>query len=838
MKYIEALNSKNCHESINVLIDELEHKQIWALKMVDAWGAPSSGFLQGNTLWTGRFTECLDSQLVETSNGTVFYIVDFGISVHVAGIPTSALAGKQGICLPSACDNKDMNMLANTTILQINNLLHKFNMTDLSLHYDQVEDVSEIRNIFKDIQSVSRLFALFIFFTLVIVATVLDLCGATEEEKTNTTDDLNQSYLETEKGEKGSVIITLTQDDTESSRESLIETEKVNNPHASEKAEVMIKRNIENQSPDFQKDIKTDETILDDVTYAIVKEDYEKIINTKTETNEDMKDEIVSKIKDENDTPVQCIVEEDENANIDVHTNVDADVSPLKDNNMSNSKAEMKANEDDMITNEGSMLKVLSDAGYKSLAENTLSEMGVDIMDTDDKNKTGQKEKRDEGTALDFVPTKNEYSSEPSLRNFRKIAAHSRDFSNILKKFRSFENAEENNVKWQQKAEKITRQVSLNLPSDGNQKSSTQFNSDKETRPIEPINYVQEKIITQKNQNVGFPDEEDRIDGIASVENDQSVNKEMANNIDNMQNSFSDCEAEKYHHAEEITVVEEFLAETFDSCENDCESTYMGHSSPGWPLRLGDMVQILSNEESLHRIINNQDEIEDIKRNSQVSKSSDSKLNIFTKAFSATRNLNKIFSISDVGDDLSCLHGIRFLSMTWVILGHTFYFSIPFLDNPSWALNKIQNTRSMEAVEQGTFSVDTFFFLSGLLVSYIFLTRRNEIQSLSWKFWIKFVLHRYLRILPPYIALVLLLEPLRYYFCTGPFCPPVNSSMCYTNWWKNILNVNNLWKETDMCAPWTWYLANDFQFFLLSPIFLITVVHIKSLAWVGHTLLE
>ena len=71
------------------------------------------------------------------------------------------------------------------------------------------------------------------------------------------------------------------------------------------------------------------------------------------------------------------------------------------------------------------------------------------------------------------------------------------------------------------------------------------------------------------------------------------------------------------------------------------------------------------------------------------------------KAFSIKRNLYKIFSIHGSSEgDLDCLHGLRFLSMTWVILGHTFYFSLPFLDNPLWASDQIKNSLSMEAVEQ------------------------------------------------------------------------------------------------------------------------------------------
>ena len=78
-----------------------------------------------------------------------------------------------------------------------------------------------------------------------------------------------------------------------------------------------------------------------------------------------------------------------------------------------------------------------------------------------------------------------------------------------------------------------------------------------------------------------------------------------------------------------------------------------------------------------------------------------------------------------------------------VILGHTFYFAVPFLDNPIWALDKIQNSLSMEAVKQGLFSVDSFFFLSGLLVSYLFLMKRNEVKGVSsLMFWMKIIGHR------------------------------------------------------------------------------------------------
>ena len=59
-----------------------------------------------------------------------------------------------------------------------------------------------------------------------------------------------------------------------------------------------------------------------------------------------------------------------------------------------------------------------------------------------------------------------------------------------------------------------------------------------------------------------------------------------------------------------------------------------------------------------------------------------------------------------------------------------------------------------------------------------------------------------------------------------------NPSHCVKFWWRNILNINNFWPESEMCAAWSWYLANDFQFFCLSPVFLILMVTMAPLAWV------
>ena len=81
-------------------------------------------------------------------------------------------------------------------------------------------------------------------------------------------------------------------------------------------------------------------------------------------------------------------------------------------------------------------------------------------------------------------------------------------------------------------------------------------------------------------------------------------------------------------------------------------------------------------------------------------------------------------------------------------------------------------------------------------------------------------LHRYLRLTPALAILMCFFMTLPPYLTSGPFAA-TNESLtgtCDKWWWYNILYMNNVAKNR--CVGWVWYLANDMQFFILSPIFL------------------
>jgi hypothetical protein len=80
--------------------------------------------------------------------------------------------------------------------------------------------------------------------------------------------------------------------------------------------------------------------------------------------------------------------------------------------------------------------------------------------------------------------------------------------------------------------------------------------------------------------------------------------------------------------------------------------------------------------------------------------------------FSAIKNTKKIFDIGNTEGQLECLNGIRFISIAWVILGHTYLFVLFSVgDNLGDVFSQWLKRFSFAIISNATYSVDSFFLL-------------------------------------------------------------------------------------------------------------------------------
>ncbi|XP_052790475.1 nose resistant to fluoxetine protein 6-like isoform X1 [Mya arenaria] len=192
-------------------------------------------------------------------------------------------------------------------------------------------------------------------------------------------------------------------------------------------------------------------------------------------------------------------------------------------------------------------------------------------------------------------------------------------------------------------------------------------------------------------------------------------------------------------------------------------------------------------------------------------------------SFSVYTNAQKILSTSQPAKTLTSINGIRFISMLWVVLGHTYAFGLQIIDNGATFLPAALKRFSFQAISNATFAVDTFFVLSGLLVAYLTLREMKKCGGAKKFNWGMFYFHRFWRLTPPYMLFLMFYIPLVKHWGNGPIWPQqgIEINDCKDTWWTNLLYVNNLVRTDKMCMGWSWYLANDMQFYVISPLMLI-----------------
>ena len=188
-------------------------------------------------------------------------------------------------------------------------------------------------------------------------------------------------------------------------------------------------------------------------------------------------------------------------------------------------------------------------------------------------------------------------------------------------------------------------------------------------------------------------------------------------------------------------------------------------------------------------------------------------------SFSFKNNLKKMFEVSNKGDtDLKILNGIRVFSICWVILGHSFMMSMGFrLTNIISALSTLDHWY-FALVPGGFFAVDVFFYMSGFLTFYL-LTAKMYPKN-GWTNFPMVYFHRWFRLFTPAAMCILLCNFIFIHFGDGPDYQLSWDMHCKKYWWSSLLFISNLvpYSGNDICMSWFWYLANDFEFFLISPI--------------------
>ncbi|XP_017786446.1 PREDICTED: nose resistant to fluoxetine protein 6-like [Nicrophorus vespilloides] len=197
--------------------------------------------------------------------------------------------------------------------------------------------------------------------------------------------------------------------------------------------------------------------------------------------------------------------------------------------------------------------------------------------------------------------------------------------------------------------------------------------------------------------------------------------------------------------------------------------------------------------------------------------------------FSAYSNSLYVFTDREDTENLSCLHGIRFISIFYVLVGHKFLMSIFFplantLDVIQWL-----STYPSTIITGSTLSVDSFFVMSGLLVSYNFF--QHVSQGKKFNLFL-FYIYRYIRLTPPLIVVVLTLATFGDRFGSGPLWKKVSMGVnkpCQYFWWSTISYIQCYINTKHLCLTQSWYLNCDIQYYLCSPLILIPLWKNKSL---------
>lgn len=191
--------------------------------------------------------------------------------------------------------------------------------------------------------------------------------------------------------------------------------------------------------------------------------------------------------------------------------------------------------------------------------------------------------------------------------------------------------------------------------------------------------------------------------------------------------------------------------------------------------------------------------------------------------FSIRKNFMDLSKAEESNSALSILYGMKTISIIVIIMDHRFG---TFLTGPIINYDYIeQQYRSHHAafLFHGDLFVDSFFVLSGLLVTYMLLVQFDK--RVVNPLFIIFL--RYIRLTPLYAFVIFYYASVLNHIGAGPLWKSIigaESADCRANWWTSLLYISNYVNDKHMCMTHSWYLPCDFHYFIMG-VFVILVLN-------------
>lgn len=217
----------------------------------------------------------------------------------------------------------------------------------------------------------------------------------------------------------------------------------------------------------------------------------------------------------------------------------------------------------------------------------------------------------------------------------------------------------------------------------------------------------------------------------------------------------------------------------------------------------------------------------------------DSLLMNMIEDFSIITNTKQFFEVnqSQLKNDITCLSGVRVTAMVWIIINHTMQYN----DWSAFARTREIEIHLKSLVNQplfnGSYLVDTFFLMSGLLTSYSSFRSNSNVKNskgiaedLMGKFSTRsYLIGRYLRLTPQimFISILFILLPQlsrsggpHWYTMTGEY-----SENCSQNWWVNLFHIQAFYHTNEMCNFVCWWISVDMFYHLFALVIILFILY-------------